>query len=80
MFEQMEVQGAQKAPVTGVQYLIKGHDMNIPFSSSEGYDDKGAIARAQSMSDAPGLVLYKKVGQEAATVLYDPRKPKVKKK
>jgi hypothetical protein len=82
MFSQMEVTGAQKAPVKveKIQYLIKGHDMNIPFSSDDGYDDKGAIARAQGVSDAPGLILYKKVGKEPVTVLYEPGKPKKLKK
>lgn len=80
MFKQMEVQGAQKAPVTKVeesQYLIKGDDMSIPFSSKDGYDDKGAIARAQTMTGSSGLVLYKKVGKEPVTILYQPNKPKV---
>lgn len=79
---QMEVQGAQKAPVKveKIQYLIKGYDLNIPFSSEDGYDDKGAIARAQTMSDSPGLILYKKVGKEPVTVLYEPGKSKTSKK
>ncbi|MFZ2310539.1 MAG: hypothetical protein WAW11_03270 [Patescibacteria group bacterium] len=82
MFQQMEVVGAQKAPVKveKIQYLIKGHDLNIPFSSDDGYDDKGAIARAQTMTGSPGLVLYKKVGKEPVTILYQPNKPKVFKK
>lgn len=82
MFQQMEVSGAQKAPVKveKVQYLIKGHDLNIPFSSDDGYDDKGAISRAQGMSDSPGLILYKKVGKEPVEILYEPSKPKKLKK
>ena len=83
MFEQMEVTGrAQQVPaqVTEVRYVIKSDDMNIPFSSEEGYDDKSAIARAQGMSDSPGLILYKKVGKEPVEILYEPGKPKKLKK
>lgn len=80
---QMEVVGrAQQVPaqVTEVRYVIKSDDMNIPFSSSDGYDDNSAIARAQTMAGSPGLILYKKVGREPATILYQPNKPKVFKK
>ena len=84
MFQQMEVKGAQKAPVVKkeeeTRYLIKGDDLSIPFSSAEGYDDKSAIARAQTMAGSPGLILYKKVGKEATVILYQPSKPKVFKK
>ena len=76
---QMEVEGAQKAPVIKaeeVQYVIKSDDMSIPFSSIDGYDDTSAIVRAQTMVGSPGLILYKKVGREPATILYQPCKPK----
>lgn len=85
MFE-MEVKGAQKAPVVKkveeevVQYLIKGDDMSIPFSSKDGYNDDSAISRAQTMVGSPGMILYKKVGKEPVTILYQPNKPKVFKK
>ena len=78
MFE-MEVKSrAQQVPaqVVEVQYLIKGDDMSIPFSSKEGYTDSSAIARAQTMIGSPGLILYKKVGKEQAAILYQPNKPK----